>query len=246
MVRKEKKKLFAGHDLNYMAESGLLSLSTSKDGTPVIPNTQIADIAGGSYPAFMNIVLGLFKANKTNIGSYIDISMYENLIPLAWLGISDYFYTQKPPVKNSLHLNGGYHRYFIYETSDKNFLAIGALEDKFWLRFCEIIKAPKSIIMEIEKPITIIKKIQKIIKSRNFLYWKNKFSKEKNVCCTPIENIENLFKDSHLVKKKLLPRKDKKGNFILKIPTVIDNKSLIVKEKLKVPLLAEHNYIINE
>ena len=100
--------------------------------------------------------------------------------------------------------------------------------------------------MEIEKPTIIIKKIQKIIKSRNFLYWKNKFSKEKNVCCTPIENIENLFKDSHLVKKKLLPRKDKKGNFILKIPTVIDNKPLIIKEKLKVPLLAEHNYIINE
>ncbi len=244
--QKGKKKLFAGHDLNYMAESGLLSLSTSKDGTPIIPNTQIADIAGGSYPAFMNIVLGLFKANKTNIGSYIDISMYENLIPLAWLGISDYFYTQKPPVKNSLHLNGGYHRYFIYETSDKNFLAIGALEDKFWLRFCEIIKAPKSIIMEIEKPTTIIKKIQKIIKSRNFLYWKNKFSKEKNVCCTPIENIESLFKDSHLVKKKLLPRKDKKGNFTLRIPTVIYNKPLIVEEKLKVPLLAEHNYIINE
>ena len=244
--QKGKKKLFAGHDLNYMAESGLLSLSTSKDGTPIIPNTQIADIAGGSYPAFMNIVLGLFKANKTNTGSYIDISMYENLIPLAWLGISHYFYTQEPPVKNSLHLNGGYHRYFIYETSDKNFLAIGALEDKFWLRFCEIIKAPKSIIMEIEKPTTIIKKIQKIIKSRNFLYWKNKFSKEKNVCCTPIENIENLFKDSHLVKKNLLPRKDKKGNFILKIPTVIDNKPLIIKEKLKVPLLAEHNYIINE
>ena len=229
-----------------MAESGLLSLSTSKDGTPIIPNTQIADIAGGSYPAFMNIVLGLFKAHKTNTGSYIDISMYENLIPLAWLGISHYYYTKKSPVKNSLHLNGGYHRYFIYETSDKNFLAIGALEDKFWLRFCEIIKAPKSIIMEIEKPTTIIKKIQKIIKSRNFLYWKNKFSKEKNVCCTPIENLENLFKDSHLVKKKLLPRKDKKGNFILKIPTVIHNKPLIIKEKLKVPLLAEHNYIINK
>ena len=77
------KKLVAGHDLNYLAESGLLSLSTSKDGNPIIPNVQIADIAGGSYPAFMNIVLGLFKALKTKKGSYIDISMYENLIPLS-------------------------------------------------------------------------------------------------------------------------------------------------------------------
>ena len=244
--QKGKKKLFAGHDLNYMAESGLLSLSTSKDGTPIIPNTQIADIAGGSYPAFMNIVLGLFKAIKTNKGSYLDISMYENLIPLAWLGISDYFIKKKPPVKNRLPLNGGYHRYFIYETFDKNFLAVGALEDKFWLKFCEIIKAPKSIIMEIDKPAIIIKKIQKLIKAKSSLYWKKKFSRENNVCCTPVENIENLFKDSHLLKKNLLPKKNKEGNFIPKIPTVVDNKSLIIKNKSKVPLLAEHNYIINE
>ena len=54
------KKLVAGHDINYLAESGLLSLSTDKNGTPILPNTQIADIAGGSYPAFMNILLGLF------------------------------------------------------------------------------------------------------------------------------------------------------------------------------------------
>ena len=56
----EKNK--AGHDLNYLAESGLLKFSCAKDGAPVLPITQIADIAGGSYPAFMNILLALFKA----------------------------------------------------------------------------------------------------------------------------------------------------------------------------------------
>ncbi len=196
-----EKKFIAGHDLNYMAESGLLSLSTSKDGSPIIPNTQIADIAGGSYPAFMNIVLGLFKALKTKKGSYIDISMYENLIPLAWLGISHYFKEKKSPKNNSLHLNGGYHRYFIYETSDKKFLALGALEDKFWLRFCEIIKAPESITLEKSKIPIIIKKVQKIIKSKPSKYWKKKFFGETDVCCTMVEKIENLFKDYHLVKK---------------------------------------------
>ena len=51
--------------------------------------TQIADIAGGSYPAFMNILLALFKAKFQKKGSFLDISMYENLIPLAWLSIAN-------------------------------------------------------------------------------------------------------------------------------------------------------------
>ena len=54
------RKLVAGHDLNYLAESGLLSLSTSKNGEPILPNVQIADIAG-RLSAFMNIVLALYK-----------------------------------------------------------------------------------------------------------------------------------------------------------------------------------------
>ena len=242
-----KKKLIAGHDLNYMAESGLLSLSTSKDGNPIIPNTQIADIAGGSYPAFMNIVLGLFKALKTKKGSYIDISMYENLIPLAWLGISHFFKEKTSPSHNSLHLNGGHHRYFIYETSDKKFLALGALEDKFWFRFCEIIKAPESVTFEKGKTTIIRKKVQKIIKSKSGKYWKKKFTGEENVCCTMVEKIENLFKDHHLVEKKLLNGNvNSKNNLFSKIPTVIENRSAIIKNKQKAPLLAEHNYIIND
>ncbi|PPR25533.1 MAG: Acetyl-CoA:oxalate CoA-transferase [Alphaproteobacteria bacterium MarineAlpha9_Bin4] len=238
-----RKKLIAGHDLNYMAESGLLSLSTSKDGTPIIPNTQIADIAGGSYPAFMNIVLGLIKAFKTQQGSYIDISMYENLIPLAWLGLSHYFKEKESPKKNTLHLNGGYHRYFIYETYDKKFLALGALEDKFWYKFCEIIKAPKDILLEKEKNFIIIEKVQNIIKTKTGKYWKRKFSDEKNVCCTLVEKVENLIYDPHLKEKKVLT--ERKG-LLAKIPTVINDKKLINKNKQKAPLLAEHNYIIND
>ena len=64
--------------------------------------------------------------------------------------------------------------------------------------------------MEVEKPTTIIKK-SKNNKIWNFLYWKNKFSKEKNVCCT-YWNIENLLKTS-LSKKKVAAKKSKKTLF---------------------------------
>ena len=241
-----KKKLIAGHDLNYMAESGLLSLSTSENGVPVIPCTQIADIAGGSYPAFMNIVLALYKALKTKTGSHIDISMYDNLIPLAWLGISYYFKEKKSPNKNSLHLNGGYHRYYIYETLDKEYLALGALEDKFWIKFCDIIRAPENIKREKGDASRLISEVSGIIKLKTGKYWKKKFSHEENVCCTLIERIDNIFKDNHLNKKNLFTSEKGLGkNSQLFMSTAIRTAKTSDEYKEKAPLLAEHNYIIN-
>ncbi|MDC3024206.1 CoA transferase [Alphaproteobacteria bacterium] len=243
--QKGPKKLVAGHDINYLAESGLLSLSTDKKGSPILPNTQIADIAGGSYPAFMNILLGLFVATKKGEGCHLDISMYENMIPLAWLGLAHYFYKNKSPKENSLHLNGGYHRYYIYKTSDKKFIALGALEDKFWKRFCEIINAPQSVIYDTGKPANIIHQVQKIIFSKTSTFWKKKFSKEKNVCCTLVEKVEHLVKNSHLMKKNISPKYKNFKNNIPQITTVIDRRINSSKKKQKAPLLAQHNYIIN-
>ncbi len=241
------KKLVAGHDINYLAESGLLSLSTDKNGTPILPNTQIADIAGGSYPAFMNILLGLLLAIRKGTGCHLDISMYENMIPLAWLGLAHYSYHNKSPRENSLHLNGGFHRYYIYKTSDKKFIALGALEDKFWHKFCDIIRAPNSVVFEKEKSSEIIKKIQIIINSKTGSFWKKKFSKEINVCCTLVEKVENLLKDPHLAEKKLsLKSQLLKKNIPPQINTVIDRKITVSKKIQKAPLLAEHNYIINK
>ncbi len=241
------KKKIAGHDINYMAESGLLALSTHKDGTPIIPNTQIADIAGGTYPAFINIILGLLKVLKTKKGCYIDISMYENLIPLAWLGLSYCITKNKYPKTNTLNLNGGNHRYFIYKTLDNKFMALGALEDKFWYKFCEIIKAPKAVTLEKEETSVIIKKVQNIIKSKTGNCWKKKFFKEENVCCTLIEGVENLFNDKHLVSKEVFSAKiATKKNIYPAIPTVINRKISKITKNSKVPLLGQHNYIINK
>ena len=176
--QKGKKRGFAGHDLNYMAESGLLSLSKSKQGFPTIPPTQIADIAGGTYPAFMNILLALFKTQRTGVGSYLDISMYENLIPLSWAGISLELYNKKSDKYKNLNLNGYSPRYNIYETSDKKFLALGALENKFWKKFCDIIKAPLNVSNEVQGPQKTINAVRKIIIKRSSIFWKKKFEKE--------------------------------------------------------------------
>lgn len=242
--QKGVKSKKAGHDINYLAESGLLRLSTYKDGFPSIPFSQIADIAGGSYPAFMNIILALFKAKRTGSGSFLDISMYENLIPLAWLSLTNTI-IKKPPKENSLNLNGGIARYNIYETKDKKFLALGALEDKFWEKFCYLIKAPDQISKELIPQKLLIKKIREIIKSKTENYWKNKFDKEENVCCTGVKDISDFMKDVHILKKKLFTNKvNIKNKKIPLIPTSLDKNLAKINKTNNVPKLGEHNSII--
>jgi alpha-methylacyl-CoA racemase len=60
----------AAHDLNYLAETGLLHLAAGADGAPVVPPALIADIAGGSYPAVLNILLALRERDASGRGCH--------------------------------------------------------------------------------------------------------------------------------------------------------------------------------
>ena len=213
------KKLVAAHDLNYMAESGLLSLAIEKDGTPAMPNTQIADIAGGSYPAVINILLAIREVEKTGKGKFLDISMTDNLFPFMWMALgltADNFYAQG----GDLQLTGGSPRYGIYETLDKGFIALGALEEKFWLRFCEVIKLPQKYINDKINPNASKEAIIKLVKEKNTKEWKIILAKENNICCSIVSSLKEAMSDTQIIERELLSASMPLGNRkILAMPT---------------------------
>ena len=73
----------AGHDLNFMARTGVLALSPGAPDAPTVPPVLAADIAGGSYPAFFNILLALMTRARDGAGQYLDIAMADGAFPLA-------------------------------------------------------------------------------------------------------------------------------------------------------------------
>ena len=204
------KKLIAAHDLNYMAESGLLSLAIEKDGSPAMPNTQIADIAGGSYPAVINILLALREVEKTGNGKFLDISMTDNLFPFMWMALgltANHFYSSG----GDMQLTGASPRYGIYETLDKGYIALGALEEKFWLRFCEVISLSDKLVNDHNDPEATKKAIIKIIKSKNTKKWKKILANEENICCSIVHSLEEAMQESQIKERKLLSAKMKIG-----------------------------------
>ena len=196
------RKDVAAHDINCVAESGLLSLSTDKNGAPFIPVTQIADIAAGSYPAVMNILLALFRAKINNQGSYIDISMTDNLFPLMWMGLSLGLTTGKFPEGNELILNGSSARYNIYKTKDNGFVALGALEDKFWNRFCEVFNVPENTRKNSSHP-SSIRSVAEIIVQKDTIELSEILKEEKNICCSVVPNIPKALTSDQIKSRKL-------------------------------------------
>ena len=117
------KAQVAAHDLNYLAETGLLHLAAGADGAPVLPPALIADIAGGSYPAVLNILLALRARDATGRGCHLDIAMTDHLFPLMWWALGQGFAAGGWPRPGGELLTGGSPRFQIYPTADGRFLA---------------------------------------------------------------------------------------------------------------------------
>ncbi len=131
----------AGHDLNYAAAAGMLSLTAGSDGTPVLPSALVADIGGGTYPALVNILLALRARDASGQGTRLDIAMSENLFTFLYWGLGEAWVTGAWPGAGSALLTGGSPRYQIHRTKDGRFLAAAPLEDKFWTTFLRVLGA---------------------------------------------------------------------------------------------------------
>ncbi len=129
----------AGHDINYLALSGWMSELMPAQGEPTLPGVQIGDVLGGALTAAFAAVSALLHARRTGVGCHVDVSMTAALISSNPLGLS---YARAGAERDGPGrdlLNGGVPCYGLYRTRDGRYLAVGALESKFWVRLCEIL-----------------------------------------------------------------------------------------------------------
>jgi crotonobetainyl-CoA:carnitine CoA-transferase CaiB-like acyl-CoA transferase len=176
----------AGHDLNYQAVTGLLSLS------PTMPAALVADIAGGAMPAVMNILLALRQRDLTGEGAYLDIAMADAMLTFAWFGIAEGQARGRYPP-----------RYGIYETADGKCLAVGALEPKFWDAFCAGIGLPEALRDDRKDPGATQAEIARIVRSRDAAAWHGILA-SLDCCATVLVPLEEAVKDPHFVGRALL------------------------------------------
>ncbi|AMJ60135.1 CaiB/BaiF CoA transferase family protein [Bosea sp. PAMC 26642] len=193
----------AGHDINYQAIGGLLGQSLARGAPPPLPPPLVADIGGGTMPALLNILLALRQRERSGQGCHLDIAMSDAMPAFAWYGLAQGQAGGHYPAGGQGQLTGGSPRYGLYATQDGWFLAVGALEQKFWTVFCETIALDESLRDDSRDAASTHAAITKIIASRPSADWRAELE-PRDCCCTVVRTLAEAMNDPHLTARGLL------------------------------------------
>ena len=185
-----------GHDINYLSYSGMLDAQRDMDGNPIVSAAQLADVAGGSMMALNATTSALLHRERTGKGQHVDVSMTHNVSVLQTMQIAEELETG---VSNG-YLSGKLASYNIYKCSDGRHVALGALEPKFWQKFCNLVEHPEwcGRLMETE----LIAEVAALFSTQPMKYWTGKLENE-GVCLSPVLTIVEA--SNHLLFKANFP-----------------------------------------
>ena len=125
-----------GHDINYIATAGVLSLFGRPGQPPTIPHNLVADYAGGGMHGAIGVLAALVARNQTGRGQYVDISMMDGSLALLAQAFSSFFAGGKVPQRGETIFDGGIPNYNVYLTKDEKYITIAAIEPWFFANLC--------------------------------------------------------------------------------------------------------------
>ena len=236
------KRNAAGHDLNYIGDAGLLALSMGSNDQPVVPPALIADIAGGAYPAVMNILLAVIERSKTGKGRYLDVAMADNLFPFMYWALGAGMATGQWPSNSGSLVTGGSACYRLYPTRDDHFVAAAPIEQKFWQNFCSIIGIEPQYIADRDSAVTIAR-VTAIIRSKDAAYWEDQF-RGQDCCCTLVKSAREAVSDPQFVARSLFAHKliNAQGQIMPALPVPVSDAFRVSSDTpLSAPALGAHN-----
>jgi alpha-methylacyl-CoA racemase len=170
----------AGHDLNYLAVSGALSLMPRRDDVPAIPGILVADLAGGLHAAFL-IAAALASRAKTGRGRRVEVSMAD--LMRSWTAMPRA--VQRAGL-SGLSLTGELPCYHVYSVAD-GFLTVAALETAFWAEFCHAIDREDLKGRQFDP--AAIEAVQATLRGASRAEWVARFG-DRDVCVEPVFSLE--------------------------------------------------------
>ena len=194
----------AGHDINYIARSGVISYSGEKESRPSLIGIQLADVASGSNNAIIGILAAVINRLGNGHGQHIDISMTDGMIAFNATVGAGFLVDGREPVREEEYFNGGT-LYDYYETKDGKYVSFGGLEPHFFTNFCNAINRPDLIsggILPRE-----LSRIKKEIRESFFMKtrdeWVEIFSRT-DACVEPVLTLAEAFCDTLTLERKMV------------------------------------------
>jgi alpha-methylacyl-CoA racemase len=190
----------AGHDMNYLGLNGILGLTGEAGGPPIQSGAQIADLGGGGLMAAVGILAALHEARRSGEGQLVDVSMTDGSLSWLVMEAARYFGSGEIPERGKIMLSGGIICYRPYEAAD-GWVTCGALEPKFWQRFCKAVDREDLIEKQFEQPGSDAhREVTEIFKARTRDQWKA-FNDEHDAMIEPILDLDEAL-ESELVRER--------------------------------------------
>ena len=230
-----------GHDLTYTSYSGAIGATGLKGGPPVIPALQVADIQSGIYAA-VAILAALYARERTRKGEFIDISLMDAAVASMIIPLSFHF-AGLPTERGRLPLSGAAPFYNVYETADRKFISIAALEPKFWIELCRILGLDKYQDQQFaadEESELIRDDLARVFRRRKRDEWV-RILNGRDIPCAPVYDVDEVPGDGHVKSRNTIMEieMDKYGSLNqLATPIRMTQSELTVR--LPPPRLGEH------
>ncbi|GHU50248.1 CoA transferase [Clostridia bacterium] len=194
----------AGHDLNLMSLAGATNLIGSPDGPPAISGVQTADLSS-AMNAVNGILLAILAREKTGRGQFIDIAMYDSVLAMLPADANIYFCNGETTKRGGSWLTGQLPNYSIFETKDRRYISLGAVEKKFWARICETIGRDDLIetFGDPKRREDVFRLLSDIFKSRTMAEWVMAFEKA-DACFSPVLELDEAFNHPQALAREMI------------------------------------------
>jgi alpha-methylacyl-CoA racemase len=196
----------AGHDINYLGYAGVLDQTGVRNGPPALCNLQIADLLGGAACAAIGILAALVGAQRTGRGRYVDIAMADASLAHNIFALHALAQWGRTLPRGEDLLTGGVPCYGVYGTQDGRWLAVGALEDKFWQALCAAIQRPDLAPLAFalgEDGTRVRRELEAVFNAAPLARWIERFA-DADCCVTPVRTLDEALTDPQFVARGMI------------------------------------------
>ena len=198
-----------GHDLNYIATAGVLSILGRAGQLPTIPHNLIADYAGGGMHAAIGILAALVARTQTGRGQYVDISMMDGSMALMAQSFASFFANGRLPARGETPLDGAIPNYNVYETKDGKIITIGAIEPWFFANLCRALGREDLVQHEYNsaRRAEILESFRTIFRSKSRDEWFEILSRT-DICVGKMNTLDEVEADPQVQARKMIVELD--------------------------------------
>jgi crotonobetainyl-CoA:carnitine CoA-transferase CaiB-like acyl-CoA transferase len=195
----------AGHDINYLGYAGVLDQIGSEGDQPAIPNFQIADLLGGALTAAMGILAAVLEAQRTGQGRYIDVSMTDSVLAHTYFSMLRLNDAGQSAPRGTDMLSGGLPCYAAYRCADGKYMAVGALEGKFWAICCKVLARPDWVARQWDAGLR--SEMAAVFAGQPRDQWAGRFA-TADCCVTPVLTPEEALVNEQIAARGMVVRRD--------------------------------------